>query len=141
MIRPGIAIPAGPRARPRETMTTTAARTARHHADQHDQARPDGQAVSYLAAVAARLAAGSITTTVEPIGGIPVLTAEEPAAGPDPATVSINPGTSPGGPAECTCIWTPGPGASPEATAGTIAAVLATIRTGQMGTSIRPVKT
>ena len=52
---------------------------------------PDGQAVSYLAAVAARLAAGSITTTVEPIGGIPVLTAEEPAAGPDPATVSINP--------------------------------------------------
>ena len=70
---------------------------------------------------------------MEPIGGIPVLTAEEPTFGPDPATVSINPGTSPGAPAECTCIWTPGPGASPEATADTIAAVLAAIRTGQMG--------
>ena len=47
--------------------------------------------------------------------------------------MSINPGTSPGAPAECTCIWTPGPGASPEATADTIAAVLATIRPSQIG--------
>ena len=94
-----------------------------------------------MAGVAARLAARGISTILEPIGGIPVLTAEEPATGPDPATVSINFGTSPGEPAECTCIWTPGPGASPEATADTIAAVLAAIRTGRMGTGIRLAET
>ena len=94
-----------------------------------------------VAGVAARLTARGISSILEPIGGIPVLTAKEPATGPDSATVSINFGTSPGEPAECICIWAPSPGASPDATAGTIAAVPAAIRTGQMGTGIRLAET
>ena len=114
-------------------MTTTSACTARHHTDQPDQTRPDGQATSYLATVAGGLIARGITSTLESIGGLPVLTAAEPAAGPDLATVSVNPGISPGAPIECTCIWTPGLSADPEVTADTIATVLATIRTGHTG--------
>lgn len=56
------------------------------------------------------------------LGGIPVLTAGQPG---DSAAVSIDPG--PGPQVDCTCIWTPAPGATPQATASTIIAVLAAV--------------
>ena len=122
-------------------MTTTAARTARHHADQHDQARPDSQAASYLAAVAARLAAGGITTTVEPIGGIPVLTAEEPAADPGSGHGEHQPRNQSRGARGVHLHLDTRPRRQPGGHRRTIAAILAAIRTGQIGTAIRLAET
>ena len=90
---------------------------------------PRHQASQQLSAVADGLAGHRITIRHASIGDMPVLTIEEPAAGPNPTTVSIDPDLStPGQPLECTCIWTPAPGATPEAIASTIVAVLNAVR-------------
>ena len=88
-----------------------------------------GDARQHLAAIAASLSGHGIPARLTRLAGIPVLTVDQPGAGPDRAAVSIDPGPG-GGPGpqfDCTCIWTPAPGATPQATAGTILAVLAAI--------------
>lgn len=90
---------------------------------------PDGPAgtARHLDAIAAALAGCGIASRVTRLAGTPVLTAGGPAAGPDTATVTIDPDPG-GGPAltlDCTCIWTPARGAAPRAVAATITAVLA----------------
>lgn len=85
---------------------------------------PD-QAGQHLTTVAAGFADSGISTRLTRIGDMPVLTIEEPASGPNPITISIDPDLSnPGMSVECTCIWTPALGTAPEAIAGTIMAVL-----------------
>ena len=87
------------------------------------------RADQHLAAVAAGFAGHGIATQLSHIGGVPVLTIEEPSGGPDPMTVSINPDLSNSDVSlECTFLWTPPPGVPPEAVAGTITAVLNTLR-------------
>jgi hypothetical protein len=88
-----------------------------------DQARQD------LAAIAAGFTSHGISTRLFRIGDVPVLTIEDPTAGPDPTTVSISPDLSaPGLPLECTFLWTPAPGVTPKAITDTIIAVLNTVR-------------
>jgi hypothetical protein len=91
---------------------------------------PSGPASQHLAAIAASLSGHGIASTLTRIGGTPTLTIGEPAAGPDHATVTIDPdpGGAPGLHLDCTCIWTPPPGAAPGATAATIIAVLNALR-------------
>jgi hypothetical protein len=82
-----------------------------------------------LSAVAAGLSGHGISIRLTRLGDTPVLTIEEPAAGPDPTTVSVDPDPGdPGLPVECTCIWTPAPGATPQAIADTIITVLNAVR-------------
>lgn len=96
---------------------------------QPPQPAPHDQADSQLTAVAAGFTAHGITARLSRIGDVPVLTIEDPAGGKDPTTVSINPDlNNPGLPLECTCLWTPPPGAAPEAIADTIIAMLTAIR-------------
>jgi len=91
---------------------------------------PSAQA-RHLADVAAVLAGHRLTIRRTRIGGTPVLTIEDHATGGAPATISVDPDTaSPGPSLECTCIWTPAPGTTPGAVAGTILAVLDAIRPG-----------
>jgi hypothetical protein len=87
------------------------------------------QAGQHLGAIAARLTDRGIPSRVSRLGGTPVLTIEEPAAGPNAATVSIDPDTrnGPGLSIDCTCLWTPAPGTAPEATADMIITVLKAI--------------
>jgi hypothetical protein len=86
------------------------------------------QADRQLTAVAAGLTVHGITAHLSRIGDVPILTIEEPDSGPDPTTVTINPDLGdPGLPLECTCLWTPPPGATTEAIADTIIAVLTAI--------------
>ena len=95
------------------------------------QPRPasNDQANRNLAAVAAGVTAHGISPCLSHIGEVPVLTIEEPTGGPAPAAVSINPDLSdPGMPLECTFLWTPPPGVSPEVIADTIIAVLNAVR-------------
>ena len=93
------------------------------------QSAPRDQADRHLAAVAAGFTGHGISTSLSRIGHVPVLTIDEPAGGPDPTTISINPDLSdPGLPLECTVLWTPAPGVPPEAIADTIIAVLNAIR-------------
>jgi hypothetical protein len=93
------------------------------------QSAAHDQAGRQLTAVAAGFTERGITAHLSRIGDVPVLTIEEPASGPDPTTVTINPDLGDRGlPLECTCLWTPPPGATPEAIAGTIIAVLTAIR-------------
>ena len=88
-----------------------------------NQARQD------LAAVAAGFTSHGISTRLFRIGDVPVLTIEDPTGRPDPTTVSISPDlTAPGPPLECTFLWTPAPGATPQAITDTIIAVLNTVR-------------
>jgi hypothetical protein len=111
--------------------TTTAQAGAQHTAANDDQGQEEAshdRVTRYLAAVAARLTARGITSTLAPIGDTLVLTAEDPAGGPDSATVSIDPDPGTGLPACCTCIWTSGSDISPETAAETIAAVLRVTR-------------
>jgi hypothetical protein len=97
-------------------------------ADPGHPAAPAGQAshAQHLTAIAAGLAGHGITSRMTRIGGTPVLTIDEPAAGPDYATITIDPGA--GLQLDCTCIWTPAPGTTPQATAATIITVLNAIR-------------
>jgi hypothetical protein len=92
------------------------------------QQSPRGQAGPHLAAIAARLIAHGVTSRLTRLGGTPVLTIDQPATGPYPVTVTVDPDPGTGLPVECTCLWTPGPGTTPEATADTIVAVLAALR-------------
>lgn len=87
------------------------------------------EADRHLAAVAAGITGRGIATCLSRIGDVPVLTVEAPTGGPDPTTISVNPDLSdPGLPLECTLLWTPAPGVSPEAIADTIIAVLNVVR-------------
>jgi hypothetical protein len=97
-------------------------------------AAPD-PASHHLAAIAARLTARGFASELTILGSTPVLTIEDPAAGPHPATVTIDPDISngPGLPVDCTCLWTPAPGTAPEATADTIITVLNAIRPATNG--------
>jgi hypothetical protein len=81
----------------------------------------------YLDAIAAALARHGVSSRItRPAGTAPVLTTGPPA-GPGGATVAIDPDpwAGPDLRLDCTCVWAPPPGAAPEATAATIAAVLA----------------
>jgi hypothetical protein len=95
---------------------------------------PPGPAAQHLAAIAARLTARGLTPRLTRLGALPVLTIDQPAAGPDPVTITIDPcpgpgaGTGPGLPLDCTCLWTPAPGTAPETTADTIITILNALR-------------
>lgn len=84
----------------------------------------------HLAAIATSLSGYGIASHLIRLGGIPVLTVDAPGDGPDPATIAIDPDThaGPGLRLDCTCTWTPAPGATPQATAATITAVLDALR-------------
>jgi hypothetical protein len=94
-------------------------------------ASPGTQAVfQHLAAIAVSLSGHGVTSRLTRVGGTPVLTIEGPGGEEDCATIAIDPDTY-AGPRlrlECTCIWTPAPGASPQAIADTITAVLEALR-------------
>jgi hypothetical protein len=79
----------------------------------------------HLAAVAAELDGRGITSRITRPAGTPVLTTGPPA-GPSAATVAIDPDmhAGPGLHLDCTCVWTPAPGTTPQATAAVITAVL-----------------
>jgi hypothetical protein len=87
------------------------------------QASAAGQ---HLAAIAASLSGHGITCRLTRLGGTPVLTIDAPGDGEDLAAVAIDPDiyAGPGLRLDCTCTWTPAPGATPQATAATITAVL-----------------
>jgi hypothetical protein len=89
---------------------------------------PGEQASQHLTAIAASLASNGLTGHVTRLGGTPVLTIDDPAAGPHAATITVDPDPGTGLPVDCTCLWTPAPGTTPEATAATIRAVLDAIR-------------
>ena len=84
----------------------------------------------HLDAIAAALAARGITSRITVPAGTPVLTTG-PQSGPHAATVAIDPDlcAGPGLRLDCTCVWTPAPGTTPQAAAAAIAAVLAAART------------
>jgi hypothetical protein len=94
------------------------------------QPGPPSAARQHLAAIAASLTSRGLDSHVSDLGGTPVLTIGQPAEGTDPAVVAIDPdpGAGPGLRLECTCTWTPAPGDTPDATAGTVLAVLAALR-------------
>jgi hypothetical protein len=124
--RPPAASPAAPnghispRHRPEDTTVSTG---------QPPQPAPHDQADHKLTAVAAGFTAHGITACLSRIADMPVLTIEDPAGGSDPATISVNPDPgTPGLPLQCTCLWTPPPGATPETIAETIIAVLNALR-------------
>ena len=121
---------------PRISMDTLQEPTVPDMPGQHQALRDQASRASqHLTAIAARLADHGIASSLTCLGGTPVLTIEEPAAGPNPAAVSIDPDTSngPGLWIDCTCLWTPSPGTPPEATADTIRTVLNAIRPGTTG--------
>jgi hypothetical protein len=91
---------------------------------------PSDQVGRHLTAIAARLTARGIISRLTRLGGTPVLTIDQPTGGPYPVTVTVDPdtGTASGVPVDCTCLWTPAPGTTPEATADTIATVLNALR-------------
>jgi hypothetical protein len=87
---------------------------------------PPGQ---HLAALADGFTRRGISTRLTRIGDVPVLTIEEATGGPNPTTISIDPDLDdPGLSLDCTCLWTPAPGTTPEAIADTIIAILNAIR-------------
>jgi hypothetical protein len=89
-------------------------------------AAPPTTAGPHLDAVASALARHGIGCCItRPAGTTPVLVTEPPA-GPDGATVAIDPDPRAGRDLrlDCTCVWTPPPGTTPESTAATMAAVL-----------------
>ena len=95
-------------------------------------ARPGLAAVArHLDAVAAALSGLGIASRVTRPAGTPALTTGTPA-GPDGASVAIDPDlhAGPGLRLDCTCIWTPAPGTTPETAATAIAAVLNATRVG-----------
>jgi hypothetical protein len=88
----------------------------------------------HLEAIAAALAGSGIGCRVTSPAGTPVLTTNSPA-GPDAATVAIDPDmhTEPDLRFDCTCVWTPAPGTTPQTTAAVITAVLNATRIGSAG--------
>ncbi len=103
-----------------------------------------GQASRHLAAIAASLSASGITSHLTSPAGTPVLTAVAPDGDPDSAIITIYPdpyadlSAAPGPQFECTCTWTPVPGASPQATATAITAILNAARPAARGAPRRP---
>jgi hypothetical protein len=97
-----------------------------------DRPSRDHQASQHLSAIAARLTDHGIASRLSRLGSTPVLTIEEPAAGPNPPTITVDPdpyaSNDPDLSLDCTCLWTPAPGTTPEATADTIMIVLKAIR-------------
>jgi hypothetical protein len=83
----------------------------------------------HLGAIAAALADHGVGCRVTRPAGTPVLTTI-PLAGPDAATVAIDPDMHAGPDLrlDCTCVWTPAFGTSAQATAAVITAVLNAIR-------------
>jgi hypothetical protein len=79
----------------------------------------------HLDAIAAALAGFGTGCRVKSLAGTPVLNTGPPA-GPNSATVAIDPDMHAGSGLrfDCTCVWTPPPGTTPEATAAVITAVL-----------------
>jgi hypothetical protein len=122
------ALPPGPPARKQyQPMTTT---------PEHEPPPAGHQltaAGEHLAAIAAGLSGHELTSRLDVLGGTPVLTIDQSAGGPDPATIAIEPGCGPGLRLECTCTWSPASGAAPEATAATIAGMLAALRPARPG--------
>jgi hypothetical protein len=93
------------------------------------QPAPYRQVRQQLTAVAASFTSHGISSRLTRIVGVPVLTIKEPTGGRNPTAISLDPDLSdPGLSLDCTCLWTPPPGASPEALADTIIAVLNAIR-------------
>jgi hypothetical protein len=86
----------------------------------------------FLAAVAEHLSGRGVTSRLTRTAGTPVLSVTAPGRGPDPATITIHPdpyaAPGPGPQLDCTCTWTPATGATPQATADVIAAVLNAVR-------------
>lgn len=94
-------------------------------------ATPGAQAVfQHLAAIAASLSGHGVASRLTRLGDTPVLIIEGPCSGEDYATLTVDPDThaGPGLRLECTCIWTPAPGASPHATAAIMTAILDALR-------------
>jgi hypothetical protein len=93
----------------------------------------------YLAAVAAELDGNGIASRITRPAGTPVLTTEPPA-GPGAATVAIDPDmhVGPSLRLDCTCVWTPAPGTTPQDTAAVITAVLNATRASPDLTSHPP---
>ena len=83
----------------------------------------------HLDAIAAALGARGIASRITVPAGTPVLTTG-PRSGPHAATVAIDPDlrAGPGLRLDCTCVWTPAPGTTPQAAAAAIAAVLTAAR-------------
>jgi hypothetical protein len=79
----------------------------------------------HLDAIATVLVGFGIGCRVTHPAGTPVLTTGPPA-GQNAATVAIDPDmhAGPGLRLDCTCVWTPAPGTTPQATAAVISAVL-----------------
>ncbi|HEV3293506.1 MAG TPA: hypothetical protein VG123_31390, partial [Streptosporangiaceae bacterium] len=102
-------------------MTTAPARRAAP-ADPAAVARP-------LDAIAAELAGSGTGCPVTRLAATPVLTTSPPA-GPNAATVAIDPDTHAGPDLrlDCTCVWTLASGTTPQATAAVITAVLSAAR-------------
>lgn len=85
-----------------------------------------------LTAIGARLSEHGIASRLTRLGDIPVLTIDDRAGGPDCVTITVDPdlGGGPGLRFDCTCLWMTDPGATPQATADIIAAVLNAVRVG-----------
>jgi hypothetical protein len=83
----------------------------------------------HLDAIAVALDSYGVGCRVTRPAGTPVLTTESPA-GPNSATVAVDPDLHAGSALrlDCICVWTPAPAATPEATAAVIAAVLTAAR-------------
>jgi hypothetical protein len=98
-------------------------------------AAPSAAAIGqHLGAIAAALADHGIGCRITRPAGSQVLTTI-PLAGPDAATVAIDPDMH-AGPVlrlDCTCVWTPAFDTSPQATATVITAVLNATRLGSAG--------
>jgi hypothetical protein len=88
----------------------------------------------HLDAIAAVLADQGIGCHVTRPAGTPVLTTT-PVAGPDAATVAIDPDMHAGSRLrlDCTCVWTPARSATPQLTAAVITAVVNATRLGSAG--------
>jgi hypothetical protein len=88
----------------------------------------------HLDAIATALADSGIGCRVTSPAGTPVLTTGPPT-GPDAATVAIDPDMHAGLDLrfDCTCVWTPALGTTPQATAAVITAVLNGTRLGGAG--------
>jgi hypothetical protein len=91
-----------------------------------------------LDTIAAALANCGIGCRIDQPGGTPVLTTGPPTE-PNTATVAVDPDMHAGPELrlDCTCVWTPALGTTPQATAAVIAAVLNAIRSASAGSHRR----
>lgn len=87
----------------------------------------------HLDDVAVALVSSGVSCQVTYTAGAPVLVTGPPA-GPNAVSVAIDPDmhAEPGMQLDCTCVWTPAQGTTPQATAATIAAVLRAVDGSQI---------